>query len=70
LAYEGETNRGLGETSGFSLIRCYLGGQIKEDGTIGACSTYEGEERIVMDFGGKSKEKRPHGRPRYRWKNK
>jgi hypothetical protein len=36
---------------------------------IGACSTYEGEERMVMDFGGKAKEKRTHGRPRCRWKN-
>jgi len=46
-----------------------LGDQIKEDGTIGVCSTYEGEERIIMDFGGKAKENRPHGRPRCRWKN-
>jgi hypothetical protein len=41
----------------------------QEDGTIGACSTYEGEERIIMDFGGKAREKRPHGRPMCRWKN-
>jgi hypothetical protein len=50
-------------------MRYYLGGQIKEDGTIGACSTYEGEERIIMDFGGKAKEKRLLGRPRCIWKN-
>jgi len=46
-----------------------LGGQIKEDGTIRARSTYEGEERIIMDFSGKAKEKKPHRRPRCRWKN-
>ena len=45
-----------------------MGVKIKEDATIGACSTYEREERIIMDFGGKAKEKRPHGRPRCRWK--
>jgi len=48
-----------------------LGHQI-EKGEIGwACSTYEGEERCVQDFGGKTGWKKDHLEDLgYRWKDK
>jgi len=36
----------------------------------GSCSTYRREEGCVQDFGEKSVEKRPLGRPMRRWEDK
>jgi len=35
----------------------------------GVCSDYEGEERRKQSLVWKPEEKRPHGKPRRRWKN-
>ena len=35
----------------------------------GACGTYEGEERLIQSFSGKSEGMRTLGRPRRRWKD-
>ena len=44
------------------------GDQIEKNEMGGACSTYDGEKRFILCFGGKPEGKRPFGKPRSRWK--
>jgi hypothetical protein len=46
------------------LTKYYSGHQIEDNEMSGACSTYGGEERVLM---GKPEGKRPLGRHRLRW---
>jgi hypothetical protein len=41
--------------------------QVKEDEMGRACSTNEGDEECIHDFGGRPEGKRLLGRPRRRW---
>ena len=45
------------------------GDQIEKNEMGGACSTYDGEKRFILCFGGKPEGKRPLGRPRHRWED-
>ena len=50
------------------LTKYYSGEQIKINGMGVECSTYVGEDRCIQGFVVKPEGKRPHGRPRLRWK--
>jgi hypothetical protein len=44
-----------------------LGDKIEKNKMTGACSTYGGEQGVCKVLVGKTKGKRPFGRPRRRW---
>jgi hypothetical protein len=46
-----------------------LGDQIKDDETVGACSTYEAEEKCIHGFGREPKGKTSLGRARQIWED-
>jgi len=48
----------------------YSGDKIKKNESFGECGKYEEEKGRIQGLGGKTKRKRPFGKPKCRWDNK
>jgi hypothetical protein len=50
--------------------KCYLGDKIKKNESVGDCGKYEGGQGRIQGLDGKTKRKRPFGKPKCGWNNK